>query len=156
VPPATVPAATLVVVAGGLVLIAVGTFLPWLRTGLATRNSFRAAGLIRRLLDPPGVTGVLLAGWPAIVTLCAVALALLAAGVRRGGLVVAAVVAGTAGAVAETTLVLPARSYAAAATSGPAVTTAGAALVLAALLIEVGRRSVARRARSAQSAPGMR
>jgi len=148
-------AAALVVVAAGLIRVVVGTFLPWLRTGLASRNSFRAAGLIRRLLHPPGIAGVLLAGWPAIVAISALALALLAAGLRRSGLALAAVAALTAGAVAVTTLLLPARSYAAAATSGPAVTAAGAALVLAAILLGVGLPRVGR-ARSRQGSSGAR
>lgn len=143
-----VSVATLVAVSGGLVLVVVGTFLPWLRTGLASRNSFRAAGLIRRLLHPPGVAGFLLSGWPGIVLLCAVAVALIAVGLRRTGSVLAAAVATTAGAVALTTLLLPGRSYATVAPTGPSVTAAGAGLVLAGIAVRVVRAATAaRRAR---------
>jgi len=119
----------------GLAAVAVGTFLPWLRTGLATRNSFRAAGLINRLLSPPGAAGVLLSAWPVIVLVCAVAIALLVLGVRRTASVLGGLTAVAAGGVALTTLLLPSRSYASVAPSGPAVTVAGACLVLASVVV---------------------
>jgi hypothetical protein len=147
--------AGLIAAGGGLALVVVGTFLPWLRTGLASRNSFRAAGLIRRLLDPPGFAGVLLAGWPFVVLTCAVGIALLALGFRRTGLILAAAVAATAGAVAITTLLLPSRSYAAVARSGPAVTAAGAGLVLVAVVVGLVRGRGATRRRAGASGGGV-
>jgi hypothetical protein len=124
--------------AGGLLAVVVGTFLPWLRTGLATRNSFRAAGLINRLLSPPGIAGALLSAWPLIVLVCAVAIALFALRVRRAASVLAALTAFAAGGVALTTLVIPSRSYATVVRSGPVLTLAGACLVLVSVVISLG------------------
>jgi hypothetical protein len=123
----------------GLIAVVVGTFLPWLRTGRTTRNSFWAAGLINRLLAPPGIAGLLLSAWPMIVLACAVAIALAALGVRRTASALAALTALSAGAVAVTTLLLPSRSYAAVAESGPGVTGGGACLVLAGVAVSVAR-----------------
>src|SRR5689334_3039300 len=99
--------AVAVAVVAGVVVIVAGTFLPWLRTGFATRNSFRAAGLIDRLLHPPGIAGLLLSMWPGVVLLCAVAVAALMLGLRRTGLAVATVVALAVGAVSVSVLLLP-------------------------------------------------
>jgi hypothetical protein len=118
-------------IVGGLAAVVVGTFLPWLRSGSALRNSFRAAGLINRLLQPPGAAGALLAVWPGVVFACAVAVAALVLGMRRVGTLIAALVAIAVGAVATTTLLLPARSFASVAMIGPAVCLAGAVLALA-------------------------
>ncbi len=133
----------------GLLAVAGGTFLPWLRTGLATRNSFRAAGLINRLLAPPGLAGLLLSAWPLIVLACAVAIALLVLHVRRTASGLAALTALAAGGVAFTTLLLPSRSYATVARSGPAVTGTGACLVLVSVAISLARALRDRRRRRA-------
>jgi uncharacterized membrane protein len=119
-----------VAVAVGLVLIVVGTFLPWLRSGSSSRNSFRAAGLIDRLLHPPGVAGIFLTVWPGVVFACAAAIAGLVIGLRWLATLLAALLGVVVAAVAGTTLLLPARTYASVIVAGPAVCVAGAALVL--------------------------
>lgn len=60
----------------GLIVMLTGTFLPWLRSGTARRNSYAASGLLRRLLDVPGWRSVLLHAWPFLALICAAVLAL--------------------------------------------------------------------------------
>lgn len=113
------------VVYAGLVVLVIGTFLPWLRSGRATRNSYATDGAVRRLLDVDGFTGAALRVWPFISLLCAVAVALVLLGRHRLGLLLAAVAAVAAGPVAGWALSAPSRGLLHAATAGPAVTLAG-------------------------------
>lgn len=62
---------------GGIVL---GSFLPWLRSGSAVRNSYTADGLLHRTLQPGGAIPALLRSWPYLSLGCALAAALLLAG----------------------------------------------------------------------------
>ena len=39
--------------ATGLVVAAVGTFLPWLRSGLVNRDSYEAAAVVEKQADEP-------------------------------------------------------------------------------------------------------
>lgn len=88
---------------GGIVL---GSFLPWLRSGSATRNSYTADGLLRRTLQPGGAIPVLLHSWPYLSLGCALAAALLLAGpgyapaAARLGALVGLLVAAATGTVA--------------------------------------------------------
>ena len=61
----------------GLGVMVVGTFLPWLGSGTARRNSYAAGGAVRRLLTLSTPLHDMLAGWPL--------LGLAAAARRRGG-----------------------------------------------------------------------
>lgn len=124
----------------GLVVLLIGTFLPWLRSGGALRNSYQADGVIRRLLAPNGPAGALLTAWPLVGACCAVAAAGYALGLRRTALALAAVTAVAAGAVAVPALILAPRSYASVIAGGPAVTLAGSALVLAGVVTALSTR----------------
>lgn len=129
--------------AGGLVALVVGTFLPWLRSGRVSRNSYEADGTIQRLLGVRGLGHAALTAWPFLGGLCAAAVALFALGLQRLAAVLAALVAVAAGGVAIATLRVPAAPYAAPASAGPTVTILGAVLTLlmATLILFTPRRT---------------
>lgn len=114
----------------GIVLLVVGTFLPWLRSGRATRNSYEATGVVRRLIHPPGVLDDLFRVWPLLGVLCALAVASYLVGLRIVGLVLATVAAIAAGSAAIGALEAHTNAYASVTDTGPGVTIAGAAIVL--------------------------
>jgi hypothetical protein len=107
----------------------VGTFLPWLRSGRASRNSYEATGAVRRLIHPPGLIGELFKVWPLIGALCAVAVASYLLGLRWVGVLVATVASIAGGAAAIAALTARTNAYASVIDTGPAVTLAGAAVV---------------------------
>jgi hypothetical protein len=114
----------------GLVLIVVGTFLPWLRSGRVLRNSYETDGAIRRLLAPDGLAHGALAVWPAVSLSCAAVIALYMLGARATGLALAVVTSLVATAVSIGALTAPRLGSLSVATTGPAVTAAGSFLVL--------------------------
>jgi hypothetical protein len=118
----------------GLAVIVVGTFLPWLRSGRATRNSYATDGAVRRLLHVDGGLDAALRAWPFLSLACAVAAALVVLGRHRFGAGVAGLVALCAGAVAAGALLTSSRGLLRPATAGPAVTLAGSILTLLAVL----------------------
>jgi hypothetical protein len=121
-------------VCAGLVLAVVGTFLPWLRSGHATRNSYATDGAVRRLVELSGSADLALRVWPFVSLLAAVALALVLLGVLRIGLVAAAVAALLTGAVAVWALNTEVHGLIHPAAPGPTVTLLGACLVGAGVL----------------------
>jgi hypothetical protein len=130
----------------GLVVLVVGTFQPWLRTGRATRNSYQATGLARRLLAPEGIVADLFRVWPLIGLGCALTIAAYVLGLRAVGLLFAAMVSIMAGGAAFGALSAPPNAYASVIDSGPLVTLAGAVIVLIAtaahaVLSWTGRRN---------------
>lgn len=65
----------------GLVLVIVGSFLPWVVSGQVRRSSYEIAGVLDRLdVAQNGVVAELIAGWPLIGVLCVTPL--VAAGLR--------------------------------------------------------------------------
>jgi hypothetical protein len=119
----------------GLVVIVVGTFLPWLQSGRTTRNSYQTGGAVRRLLGTSGLIDYLLGLWPTIGLACAAAVALFLFGLRTAGAVVAGLAALAAGAASVGALAATATSYAQVALLGPVVTLIGATLVALAVLL---------------------
>jgi hypothetical protein len=78
----------------GLVVVLVGAFLPWLRSGSALRDSYQSVDVLRVQPAPPGgAAGVLLYAWLAVIPLCSVSVALYALGVRRTAAALACLVA---------------------------------------------------------------
>jgi hypothetical protein len=68
----------------GVVLVVVGTFLPWVSSGGQMYRSYAVAGLVDRLdLLDNGLVRVLLGGWPFVGPLCLVPLVLAALRHRR-------------------------------------------------------------------------
>lgn len=117
----------------GLAVVAIGGFLPWVRSGAATRSSFEAAGVLDRLgPDDVPLLDVVLAGWIAIPLVCVITVGLFVTGLTRTaaafGLIVA-LLAGTAGLVL--TVSGPGGSSAVSvATTGPLTTCLGGVLAL--------------------------
>lgn len=122
-----------VVGAVGAVVLVVGTFLPWLGSGAALRNSYQAMAVARRVTPlGDGAVGSALAGWPAIGGITAVGLALWVVGLRRTAAVVVGSLAVVVGTVAMAIVVLlPVGEFTVrAVVVGPAVTVTGAFLAV--------------------------
>lgn len=114
---------------GGLAVELAGTFLPWVRSGSATRDSYAAGGALRRLLEPPGALDAVLRVWPVLGLVCAAAVAswLLGGRAVAATLAVGAALAGAA--AATTTFVITGTSYAEPVVVGPMMTLFGATVI---------------------------
>lgn len=120
--------------AAGAVVLVAGTFLPWLGSGAALRNSYQAMAVARRITPlGDGPVGVALSGWPAIGGIMAAGVALWVVGLRRAAAVVVASLAVVVGTVATALVVLlPVGEFTVrAVVLGPAVTVTGALLAIA-------------------------
>lgn len=84
----------------GLLLVAVGTFLPWLRSGGTELQSYQVGGLMDRLahFDDAFAVAVLRA-WPAVPLVSAVCIALFTLGWTRSAAVATVLLAGPVGTV---------------------------------------------------------
>lgn len=111
-------------------MLVVGTFLPWLRSGRATRNSYEATGAVRRLIHPPGILDDLFRVWPLLGAVCALAVALYVLGLRTTGLGIGVLASLAGGGAAVAALKAHDNAYASVIDTGPAVTIAGAAIVV--------------------------
>ena len=119
----------------GLVVLVVGTFLPWLRSGTAERNSYRAGAVLRHLRGVHGVESLGLRLWPFVgIWAAAVVIAYLLGrtGVAAGGALIAAA-AGYAAAIGA--LRAKDNVFAAVRTTGPAVTILGASILVLAVTL---------------------
>lgn len=133
----------------GLAMVTVGSFLPWLRSGQAVRNSYAALGVLRRLVGVPGIEGALLAGWPVLALFCSAAAAIFAIGARRIAACAALVPAVFAGILAAAALGRSGTGAEQVAPVGPTVTLVGALLVIVAVtLLFVPRHAWPRKDRS--------
>jgi uncharacterized membrane protein len=119
----------------GLVVLVLGTFLPWLQSGRTTRNSYETGGAIRRLIGTTGLVDYLFVLWPLVGIACAAAVALFLFGLRTLGALVAGLAALAAGAAGIGALAATANSYAQVVIIGPVVTLIGATLVALAVLL---------------------
>lgn len=116
----------------GLILLVVGTFLPWLRSGQNRRNSYQTGGALRRLLGLHGIADSAVSAWPFLALLCGAIAAIFALGLRRSAAALAVVAALAAGSVAVAALRVGGNSFARPVSLGPSVTLTGAATLLAA------------------------
>ncbi|MGH3434827.1 MAG: hypothetical protein ACRDQB_18540 [Thermocrispum sp.] len=91
----------------GLVVVAVGSFLPWVSSGAALRSSFETAGVLERLgpSDQP-LLDAALTGWIAIPLVCVICLGLYTVGMTRTGAGIATIVSLLAGTVGAATYVI--------------------------------------------------
>lgn len=129
----------------GLAAVAVGGFLPWVRSGGVTRSSFEAAGVLDRLgpRDVPALD-VALAGWIAIPLVCVICLGLFVIGLTRTAAAFGLIVSLLAGTVGAAMYVLaPSGSGAVGvATTGPLTTCLGGVVALGGCLGALfGRRA---------------
>ncbi len=121
----------------GLALVVLGSFLPWLKSGRVTRNSYETSGTIRRLIAPTGPAADLFRLWPLLGLVCAVAVALYLFGLVRTGFTLATIASVAAGSAAFVALDASATTYAAVVDTGPTITIAGTAAVLIAVLVRI-------------------
>lgn len=129
----------------GLAIVLAGTFLPWLRSGDALRDSYQSVDVLRVQPTPPsGPVGVLLYAWLAVIPLCAISVALYALRARRVAALVACLI-GVLGLVTAALALLNAGDPAEAvgfSRTGPIVTLCGAAAALVGGIVVVrGRQS---------------
>jgi hypothetical protein len=93
--------------AAGLVLIAIGTFLPWVRSGTVLRDSYEAIGVIRAVKAVDGdPLELVLDAWTMIVPAATVCIAAFALGLRRTAATISVILAIICGTVAGTATVL--------------------------------------------------
>jgi hypothetical protein len=139
----------------GVLALVTGTFLPWLASGAALRNSYQAMAVARRLTPlGEGVAGAVLAAWPAFGGITAAILVLYVVGLRRTaavGISLLSVVAGTV-ATAMVVLLPPGDFTVRAVLLGPVVTLTGAVLAVvgAVTTLALPVRRASRRAGGAQ------
>ncbi|WP_143218915.1 hypothetical protein [Actinokineospora bangkokensis] len=138
----------------GLATLVAGLFLPWLRSGVVLRDSFESVGVIRAIGVLRGTGWAWLpVAWIGLVPVAALAVAGLAAGLRRAGAGLAVVVSLVAGTVAGVATVQgPGEdSPLGIAGTGPTTTLVGAAVaVLGAAVVFAGGRAGARSTGGAQ------
>ncbi len=122
-----------------VVVLLTGTFLPWVRSGRVTRNSYEVAGVGLRRLDVAPWLEAVLQAWPFLGPLWAVVVVLAVLGRRRTAVAVALVLAVLTAVVAAGGVYLALRFDAAAfggVITGPVVTLVGAlGVVVAAVLL---------------------
>jgi hypothetical protein len=118
------------VAAVGVVVALIGTFLPWLRSGVVMRDSYQAATVLHDLVG--GTAGGLLTAWPMVIPAWSLCVALHALGLRRVSAALGYLFGVLTAAVAGLVLAQDAQPYAllGPVTSGPSVTLVGVVLVL--------------------------
>jgi hypothetical protein len=122
----------------GLVGIVVGTFLPWLASGSARRNSYAAGGAVHRLLTLSRALDDLLRLWPLLGLVAALALAAVVLGHPVVGLSLGMIAAVVAGSCAVAVLTVHPSRYLHVVREGPLTTLAGAMLLALTGLISLG------------------
>ncbi len=122
-----------VLMAVGLAVVCVGAFLPWLRSGAATKSSFELAGVLDRLgpADGPWLTAALTM-WIMIPLVSVTSIALAVLGYLRTSGTIATIVAFLAGTVAVATYVVGSGDDSAISTvpAGPLTTCAGGSITI--------------------------
>jgi hypothetical protein len=116
----------------GLALVAVATFLPWVRSGQVLRDSYQSIGVIRSIgLVDDSVLELALDGWFALVPICTLCLVGHAVGLRRTGATIGTILAIVTGTVAvAATVQVTSSGPVGIAGTGPVVMVIGSALVL--------------------------
>lgn len=126
----------------GLDVIVFGTFLPWLRSGRSTRNSYQAGDALERLRHMRGLLSVVITVWPYTGLACAGVLILFALGLHRAAAGFG-VLAGTGtAAVSVWALGVHGSGFIAPERTGPIVTLFGALAVIGASILFLSPRFV--------------
>ncbi len=118
----------------GTVLMIAGTFAPWLRSGEVSRNSYRTAGLLQRLLDVNGAAGTALDAMPLFALFCALGWVAFILGWRRSSAAVLAVLAVAMGALAGAAISAPTSGEVQVALTGPILTLVGSVTTILAAI----------------------
>lgn len=135
----------------GLVLAILGTFLPWVRSGMVLRDSYESIGVMRRIdvLDDSPLE-LVLTGWIAIIPVVTLCVVVYIVGFRRTAAVVSTIVAIFCGTIAGiATVVSGGDEVLGIDSTGPNVTLIGSVLaLLGSVGVVIGQR------RSATENPG--
>jgi hypothetical protein len=131
----------------GLVTLAVGTFLPWVRSGSVLRDSYESIAVIRtiKVLDGSPLALVLDA-WVVLIPVSTLCVVTYAAGFRRSAATVSGIVAIISGTVAGAATVVSGGEGVrlGISSTGPTTTLIGAVLALAGVVgVFAGRRGKA-------------
>jgi hypothetical protein len=130
--------------AAGIVLLVVGTFLPWLRSGQVQRNSYKTGGDLQRILGTHGLVHAALTVWPFLALATAAVVAVFVVGLRRTAAGVGLLLAIAVGGVAVAALRQHRFGPVAIVYQGPLVTLIGATLLtLAATLVLISADTAA-------------
>jgi hypothetical protein len=134
----------------GLILVTLGTFLPWSRSGSVFRDSYQSLGVMRELgfVDAFPALGVFLDVWIGMIPVVAITIAVYALGFHRSAAVVACIVAIIMGTIGGAIVVqgVDKDGLIGLAGTGPTVTAAGACAALAgAVTVLVTRRKSTKR-----------
>lgn len=136
-----------VVTAVGLVTVAVGTFLPWVRSGAVLRDSYESIAVIRAFKVVDGSPFALVVdAWTLLVPAMTVGLVVYALGFRRSGATISAVVAIVSGTISGVATVISGGEevHLGLTSIGPTTTLVGAVLTLVGVVtIFAGRRGQA-------------
>lgn len=114
----------------------IGSFLPWLRSGLTLRNSYRAGGVAERLLDLAGPARLALSVWPFVSLACAATIAVYVFGLNRTGHLLALALGVVTGLVAVAALSASGSGSIAIQRTGPALTLIGACLAVLPVMLQ--------------------
>lgn len=132
------------VTATGLVTVAVGTFLPWVRSGTVLRDSYESISVIRTIKAVDGTPLTLLVdAWTLLIPVITACVIVYAVGLRRTAATISAAVAIISGTVAGAATVVGGGEEIrlGMASTGPVVTLIGAVLtILGVVGIFAGRR----------------
>ena len=128
----------------GLVVVAVGTFLPWVRSGAVLRDSYQSISVLRtvKALDDSPLE-LILDAWTMIIPAVTVCIVLYALGFRRSAATISTIVAIISGTVGGVAAVVSGGEGVrlGIAGSGPTTTSVGAVLTLVGVVgIFAGRR----------------
>lgn len=131
--------------AAGLVIVAIGTFLPWVKSGRVLRDSYESISIIRTIgiiRDSP--LNLVIDAWTMIVPMITLCVAAYAFGFRRSAATLAAIVALFCGTVGGGAAVVSSGDDASLgiAGTGPMVTLIGGVLALLGVIgVFIGRRT---------------
>jgi MYXO-CTERM domain-containing protein len=133
-----------VLTALGLVTVAVGTFLPWVRSGSVLRDSYQSIAVIRTIKVVDGSPlSLVLDAWTLLIPTITVCVVLYALGLRRSAATISVLVAIISGTVAGAATVVSGGEEIrlGIASFGPVTTTVGAVVALVGVVgIFAGRR----------------
>ncbi len=133
-----------VLTALGLVTVAVGTFLPWVRSGSVLRDSYQSIAVIRTIKVVDGSPlSLVLDAWTLLIPAITVCVVLYALGLRRSAGTISVLVAIISGTVAGAATVVSGGEEIrlGIASFGPVTTTVGAVVALVGVVgIFAGRR----------------
>jgi hypothetical protein len=130
--------------AAGLVTVAVGTFLPWVRSGSVLRDSYESISLIRtiRVLDGSPLA-LIIDAWTFLIPISTLCLIAYGVGFRRSAATIAVIVAIISGTIAGAATVISGGEEIQLGISsiGPTTTLVGAVLTLGGVVgVFAGRR----------------